>query len=194
MARYALFIAALIACLSVTDADAQRRRRAQAPPPIEEITPAPRCFEQELQLWVNCQTNQPIDQPQTDARGVVVDSLSTEEADLQASAPVPANLPLDITSNTIEQFNDSRVADLHNRVGTLIADAVRNARRPFTRGRNQNLVDEIQVRLDPLVDYMSNGTGPIDYYWMIYYEDRTIVFVKPVNNLHILRYTILTNR
>lgn len=104
---------------------------------------------------------------------------------------IPPDLPLDLNRYTIEEFNDSRVATLHNRVGALITSAVRNARQPRSAERNQSLIDEIQVRLDLLAD-TSSRERVIDRYWINAYADRTIVYVKPLRNLHIITYTILT--
>lgn len=104
--------------------------------------------------------------------------------------PIPPNLPLDTSRFTLQQFNDSRVSALHNRVGELINESVRNTPRPFGTGRNARLVAEIEYRLDMLADG-ANPNRLIDRYWFLFYEDRTIVYVKPMRNLHVITYTIL---
>lgn len=182
MRTLTLILLLLVSSITVTN-DADARRRRSAPPPVEEPVPHPRCFDQESQLWLDCITNQPVDQPETETPGVVVDT--TEDS---LTRPVPPPLPLDLNRYTLEQFNDSRVSVLHNQVRLLVAEAVENARRPFDR---ENLTAEIQIRLDRLAD----GADPnrvIDRYWIEHFPDRSIVFVKPMRNLHIIRYTILT--
>lgn len=183
----------LILALGIaSDADARRRRA-----PTVDRTPALAPVCNSGGVVVDCITFLPIttdeeaEEPTSDIRpdreryNVVTLGIANDEL----ISPVPPNLSLNTTRHTLQQFNDSRVAGLHDRVAELINTAVRNTPRPVTAARYQRLIDELQIRLDPLADG-GNANRVIDRYWTLSYEDRLIVYVKPPNNLHILTYTI----
>lgn len=187
-----LLITTSLLTILTGNAEARVRRHHPPPRPVHETLPTPECLSNGHR--VNCETweEEPIvHEPSGSVQQVVAtyNSLivgTTIETTLQ---PVPPNLSLNTTRHTIEEFNDSRVAGLHNIVASLINDAVQVCI-PLHRGRNPALLAEIQSRLDPMAD----GADPnrvIDRYWISSYDDRLIVYVKLPQQIHILTYTIM---
>lgn len=121
------------------------------------------------------------DESQQEMIGFGTEVLTAREAVTSSQRIVPVaswtNLPIDIPLNTI--------------VTGILEDAVRNTRRPMGAGRNQNLVDEIQTRLDSLAGASNKSCGDLDRYWMTYYQDRTMVYAKPTCSDSVLNYTIM---
>lgn len=193
-----LTLALLIVGMTASVADARNNRRA-----ADNRAAVPACMQGGVAI--DCITGEPIvidrrevEQPrvtETASRRQRRDRHNdntiivgvTRERDTILS-PVPPDLPLNTAEYTIERFNDSRVATIHNLVGVLINEAVSNTPRSGRNGRR--LVDELQIRLDRVADG-GNRNRQVDRYWISRYPDRAIVYVKPMRSVHVITYTIL---
>ena len=121
----------LILALGIAnDADARRRTVDNTPPPTPSCSSGG--------VIVDCTTYLPVETVNVVTLGMVTNELIS---------PIPPNLSLNTTRHTLQQFNDSRVAPLHNRVAELINQVVQ-----INLTDNRRMIDEIQVRLDPLAD------------------------------------------
>lgn len=105
-----------------------------------------------------------------------------EQVRAMSSAPVPVVL-------TPSYASDINTVALESHIGNTVQDAFNAARRPIGVGRNQNLTDEIQIRLDQFSD--PAGYHILERYWINYYPDRTVVITQVKDTETYFLYTLM---